>query len=1620
MENKTEIAIDKLQNQLPYYPASESCDPLNSVVPKSLAIEQKNFSLELKQIYEGEGGVAKFVMDRLQYKSIESFCNAFSKEQIDAIATAIYNFENRDFGIILADQTGIGKGRVIAGLIRYSLVYLNMKPTFFTVDSTLYSDIYRDLIDIEFEANIPTYLFGKFVEVDVDSLSDEDIEEIIREDIDNNNVKIEYEYDEDEFGSLEDALEDESVLADIISLYRDFIRDNGIQEPPQKISEKEYAKKLKEIEEKGLRRIIPFSTKPFTISTGEGILYKVPQKEIKKAIEKRKVPSGVDFLLMTYSQLRRVMVNQEKTDKLRMIENFMNDGVVILDESHKGAGSASATGKVLKTLLKNSRHVAYVSATYSKREENMPLYTIATAMKEAMLTEYQLVEAFKNGDTALKEAVSAELVKIGQLIRRERKFEGETFYEEESESSNTGVEQIYKLNQTSLLWNAVIDFQKEYFKTLNSIADQFASANPSTFSKSSIKRPRSIRARTFELFNYFLLAIKVKQSSKKIVEELQNGRKVVVSIANTLESAFSNIKKDYVRNNPYELGDTIPNDFNQVLVYLLSETMKFNFDGVEVSDLGRKTRVKQQVSLFRIPKNSNALRYQFARALFDEMNASFNELADRILSHTFNVPLSPIDEILVRVRNEGFSIKEVTGRSRQLRFSKNDDGNYNFKEGIIERRVDRDKLQLVKDFNENKTDVLIINQSSATGVSMHSLPTLVNKKIAPPVDKLPQKNEQGQYIVPTSLMPKNEVKARTMIIVQMELDVNNEVQKLGRVNRTGQIYPPNYYYIISCIPAEKRLQAIMKKKLSSLMSLTSGGQNQGDDLFTADDFFSKVAVEPFNEAIDETKVIANDVDIDLDITKATTKTDIEKGTKVFYFMNYDVQKYFFNKFSSLLRQTIEELKRLKLYDGEVVFKDYRSKTNDIIPYLICNDNAYTEFGRHVFSEWNTIKKDEQKNTQADLYGEIFDNNAIERATNQINSLFNELKADASIVIQNANETISSFNNDIDELEKELSNFSRGEDVERLMGEIKEKQGTKDSIDSFIAQKTREMDYGDDFQKATKDQQEIAREIEKIQAELNKIVGDYGQAQYIANIRILKRDIDYKLERIEAQNSLILRKEFELAYKTKNYEEVIKLLGQIGDVFEFKTYREKQETKEDDYGNIEVLSYSYEMSDTKKAVLCRISISDLTPSGMNINFGFPQRNESISFGSLFSYDKSQEQLEKGFRPHCEIEPIGKKYNEDNYWNNYLSTLDLARYVQKIFLSGNILKAKAFQTILSAEGTITKYNTYDDKLRIGLETTDENFSKFNESVNYDLLMTLTNDNINRILLPLIVEHFNKKKIYLELFYSRTKTFLCIELNEYTKAILDEKINAIPINVNRLNYQDETEYELAIESEEKKRVQMVVASIKDDMTSLGRSEIFNAIRYTILSESDEEVYVFHEILKESIGSNLKLSNDFLFGEDDNIAHEIFVHELVSRDNRGNLKKRFPQSKLLQDGEYNQETKYYVPTSDDYFSYKSEKVREKFISRNPTIEPEFSIRMTPLAFLSLINYLENVENLQMVCACKKESVDLAQPQYVFNLTSSSMGEIDDLIGERIDNVGSRTIATIENILDELVKILA
>ena len=63
-----------------------------------------------------------------------------------------------------------------------------------------------------------------------------------------------------------------------------------------------------------------------------------------------------------------------------------------------------------------------------------------------------------------------------------------------------------------------------------------------------------------------------------------------------------------------------------------------------------------------------------------------------------------------------------------------------------------------------------------------------------------------------------------MIVAQQQLDVNDEVQMRGRIDRTGQVQRGAYEYIVSQIPAEQRLLMMFKAKLKSLDANTTSSQ----------------------------------------------------------------------------------------------------------------------------------------------------------------------------------------------------------------------------------------------------------------------------------------------------------------------------------------------------------------------------------------------------------------------------------------------------------------------------------------------------------------------------------------------------------------------------------------------------------------------------------------------------------------------------------------------------------------------------------------------------------------------------------------------------------------------------
>jgi hypothetical protein len=147
------------------YPGRSKSPNESALVPNNMA---KAIGTALETIEEAVGkSLDEYVMEKLQYDTIEEMSEVLMGLQIDAIAATIYNFENKGKGIIIADQTGVGKGRQAAAIIRYAKI-IGKTPIFATVADNLYSDMWDDLHEIG-ETNIRPLVINNNVPIKSES-----------------------------------------------------------------------------------------------------------------------------------------------------------------------------------------------------------------------------------------------------------------------------------------------------------------------------------------------------------------------------------------------------------------------------------------------------------------------------------------------------------------------------------------------------------------------------------------------------------------------------------------------------------------------------------------------------------------------------------------------------------------------------------------------------------------------------------------------------------------------------------------------------------------------------------------------------------------------------------------------------------------------------------------------------------------------------------------------------------------------------------------------------------------------------------------------------------------------------------------------------------------------------------------------------------------------------------------------------------------------------------------------------------------------------------------------------------------------------------------------------------
>ncbi|MBN8674980.1 MAG: strawberry notch C-terminal domain-containing protein [Chitinophagales bacterium] len=815
----------------PYEPASESCVVLNTQVPDSMAFETRQAVLSIKE--EVGGDIDNFVRHRLKYPNKAALCKVLSAEQIDAVAMTIYNIEARSQGMIIGDQTGIGKGRVAAAMIRYA-VNQGVKPVFLTEKANLFSDIYRDLSAIGSGHLKPLIVNSKESKTDI---KDED---------------------------------------------------------------------------------------------GE-VIYQAPSPtEQQSIISSRTVSAQYDFVLATYSQFNSPEKKPEKPNFLRAIAD---DNIFIMDEAHNSSGSSN-TGEFLQGVVSKTKGVVFLSATFAKRPDNMPIYAMKTSIADCNMSRDDLVEAITRGGVALQEVLSSQLVAEGQMVRRERSFEG--------------VEVNYlSLDTKSEEHRAIADNITDILRDIIAFQTNFVDAQVEELDKIAVAEGKEVALRegtsqagvdnqpyfskVFQVINQMLFSLKAEAVADQAIKRLKEGKKPVIAFASTMGSFIESMENE--QGVPVGDGDTINADFSEVLKRGLDGILRYSEKDVDGNAIHKKFELSE---------------------LPPEAQTEYHRILGKINNVSTGITISPIDIIIKKIKDAGYSVAEVTGRKYELQL------NWKGSKALILARKRINTNDAFRQFNNNEVDVLMINQSGSTGASAHA--------------------------IPTAKVSKEQVKQRVMIVLQAELDINTEVQKRGRVNRTGQILKPIYDYVTSAIPAEKRLMMMLQKKLKSLDANTTSNQKQSTKILDVPDFLNKYGDKIVKDYLMENKDVNELLDDPLhlkdskaDSGSSESQTLEDAAHKVsgrVAVLSTKMQQDFYNEIAERYNDYVEYLKQTGDYDLEVEAMNLEAETvsSKVIKMGKGSDSAFGDDSTLETVRANVLKKPFSKTELENLINESLKGN----------------------------------------------------------------------------------------------------------------------------------------------------------------------------------------------------------------------------------------------------------------------------------------------------------------------------------------------------------------------------------------------------------------------------------------------------------------------------------------------------------------------------------------------------------------------------------------------------------------------------------------------------------------------
>ena len=437
------------------------------------------------------------------------------------------------------------------------------------------------------------------------------------------------------------------------------------------------------------------------------------------------------------------------------------------------------------------------SATYAKRADVMDLYARRTDLRLGVSSMTALENILTRGGVPLQQIVASKFVASGQMLRRERSYEGISF-----QAKTVPVDRVVA-DDFSAAMRAIKDFDRAKQKAVKAISNE-AKAEAKALGEDGAIGEVGARSTNFtslmhNCIEQGLLAQKADATVQEAIAALNRGEKPVITVANTMGSFI----EDYAESQNLNPGDAMSLSFGDLLERYLERSR----DVVVTDYRGHSTRLRLS-----------------DEQLGGDAVLAYEEALDCIRESDFTgIPISPIDYIEQQLERSGYRVTEVTGRTAGIEYGA--DGAMAYKVRLGEEKTAKGRIDAVARFNAGDADVILLNCSGSTGISLHA-----SEKFA---DQRP----------------------RHMIVAQAERDINVFMQMLGRVHRTGQVALPNYTLLMGDLPAEKRPGAILCRKMASLNANTTAARETDISLNTVVDFMN-----PYGEQV-VTELLADDPEL---------------------------------------------------------------------------------------------------------------------------------------------------------------------------------------------------------------------------------------------------------------------------------------------------------------------------------------------------------------------------------------------------------------------------------------------------------------------------------------------------------------------------------------------------------------------------------------------------------------------------------------------------------------------------------------------------------------------------------------------------------------------------------------